>query len=389
MNSQYHPDRYKKLRNMILFAIVISLIVFGFVFFLFFGNGEIYVLSRTPQISQLPGIMLNETKICGDECFKQLALTNANFSYCKNVSEAEKDECLEMFMNTEREACLAIRSYELRKKCINTFAYAEKNLSLCDFLKSSDSALCKEKINPPCMDVSEQEKRELCLALRNNKSSYCTKLDCFLSYANERKDSSVCEALDAKAENYACKSIASKTDKCAALSGIYTLDYCYQLFVQYSHEFSYCEKIQTGFYKFECYLNVAIIKKNKDYCAKNELEYIWKCYTNYSLASADIEGCLAINNYATGSKDGCIRTYAIKYDEPKICLYASTSYIRTNCYADVILQSTNLTVAKCETVLHPTWKDKCFTRAATIIGDKSICDYIENPDEKRRCGEIF
>lgn len=383
MAKQYHFDKpkdyskkYTKLRNMLLFAIIVSVIVFSIVYFVFLEKDVARTVARiSKQTTQADDSNMlnvsnqtqNQTIECNEECLFKLALKTGDPSYCKNISN----------------------NSALKNNCINELAFTQKNISICNLLENESRIICIEKIAPPCMNVSKQDERELCLALKNNDSSYCSKVECFFSYAKERNSSLACDKLISEAEKYACVGVVKRTNQCSFLSGIYTLDYCYQLLAQYSKDFHYCDLITTGSYKFNCYLNASIEEKNKAYCAKNELEYIWNCYKEYSLAMQDVEGCFAISDYATNSKDGCLWSYALKFEEPSACNFLSTISLRINCYAEIVLQSTNLSVKKCSSIMAVNWKNKCFTNFAIQNKEKNICSYIEENSERQTCEKIF
>ncbi len=390
MDRGYRFDRYRRLRNMIVFAVAVSTIVFSAIYFIFLQQDVAKVwakIHRAPTTNATGGE--NQAGACGDDCFLRLALTSADSSYCRNMSANRSDECWRMFSNSLIEACLALNNYSMRMGCVNDFAFLEKNASLCENLQGGDIGDCKERINPPCADLNGTG-QELCLAYRYNDSKYCSSSECFLTYATARNDSSACGGLSSDAEKYACRSVTESKDECSLLSGAYTLDYCYQLLAQYSGDFTYCGSIRNGLYKFNCYLSAAVKERNVSYCANNELEYIWECYKNYSLETGSADGCLAITDpYASASRDGCLRTFAIKFSEPSACGYLSTLYMKTNCYADAIWTSANLSAEKCSEVGQEDWMDKCYTQLAVQKNDTGVCDYVQNKDEKARCLEKF
>ncbi len=388
MDREYHFNRYARLRNMIIFAVIVSSIVFTLIYFLFLEKDVARIIARiTGHYSPGMNVTINVSTECDDECLIKAAIANSDSSYCRNVSTAKSDECWQVFSNSDLSACLALRNYLLRKGCVMDFAVFGKNASLCDLLKAEDRTSCRERVNPPCLDIPEGEKRETCLALRYNDTKYCTLASCFLTYATMRNDTTACSGLFSDAENYACRSVVEKKNECSLLSGVYTVDYCYQLLAQYSGDYSYCGLVESGLYKFNCYLSAALAEKNYSHCANNELLYMWDCYRNYSLSSGDISGCNAISDkYVIGTRDGCLRAFALQYYDPSACNNLSTIYIRINCYADVILQTKNLSQEKCLAVANADWKDKCFSRFAAQKNDTAICSYIQNTDERRRCG---
>lgn len=388
MHRKYHADRGARFRNMLVFTVIVSVIVFGMVYFLF-GQKEAARITATvekPQ-SNATGNATNAGAACDDECLIKAAIRNSDSGFCKNVSNARWDECWLIFSNAELPACLELRNYALKKECVDDFAVFRKNATLCGALEEVDKTACEEEVNPPCMNISKGLERELCLAYRNNNSDYCASSECLLIYAKGRNDPSVCEALASETEKTACLSVLEGSNRCSQLSGV-AADYCYSILAQYSNDFTYCGLIQSGIHKYDCYLSAAIEEKNKTYCEKSDLEYRWDCYTNYSLETGDLDGCLAIDEqYATGSRDGCIGDYAETFGAPAACDYLSNIYMRTNCYGNIILGNYTMTVEKCSAISQADWKDKCFTRAASDVGDATICSYILGDYERKRCGE--
>lgn len=380
-------ENAERKQRMRIFAVLLSIIVFaaiGIVFLVFFHPESLDDWSQiyTPPKNNIT-VQINETKTCNDDCFIKLALSNKNSTYCKNVSENRSDECYIMFSNSEINACLALKNYSLKKDCV----IKSKNLSLCELLRNEDVVNCRGETTPIC---NITEARDSCLAFYYNNSIYCSSEECRFNYAKERNDSFICENFSLDAEKYACRSVAKKTNECSLLNSIVVSDYCYQLLAQYSKDFSYCNYIVTGRYKYGCYSNAAVEKKDHSYCKKNEIEYIWDCYRNYSLATTDINGCFEIDSkYAKGSRDGCLRIFARAFELPYACNYLSDIYSRTNCYADVILQATNLSMEKCEAIVHETWKDKCYGQYAFQSNQGGACNYIQNEYEKTKCKEKF
>ncbi len=387
--GQKRSGSSKRLIVMAVFAIILFTVIFGIAYLVFFWKGGGAVGPEKIPAEPDRKATGNLTGICGDECLIALAIKNADSAYCRNVSNARLDECWQLFSNSELSSCLELGNYALRKTCVEDFAFFGKNASLCELLAEEDRAGCVEKINPPCMDIATQAEREKCLALRYNDSNYCSTAECALTYARERNDSSACARLASEPEKYACISTVEESNTCSLLYGA-NADYCYALLSQYSGDFSYCDAIASDLYKFKCYLAKAIEENDPSFCKKSPLEYMWECYKNYSLTTGSLEGCLEIDaTYATGSRDGCINTYALEFAEPAACNRLSTIYMRTNCYANIILQQYNLTVQKCSGVSQSDWKDKCFTSAAMASGNSSVCGYISGEDERKRCVQNF
>lgn len=370
-------------------AVLAFALIFGIYYVIFMGKEGAPIPKPINTTNATGGNETeNKTTGCDDSCLIDLAIVNADSSYCLNMSDERSDECWQIFSNADLSACIMLKNYTLKKACVNDFALIGNDAAICEALEGADRTECAEKINPPCMNISDLAEQGLCLARRYGDVKYCgANTQCILSYATERGDVEACGQLGSDAESYACRSVVGNTNECSLLSGLYTLDYCYQLLAQYSNDFAYCDYVSTGAYKSNCYLSAAIAKDDKTYCEKNDLEYIWKCYSNYSVETGDIQGCFEIDKYASGTKDSCLNDYAKKYSDPSACNNLSTIYIRTNCYAEVILAATNLSVAKCDAVSQPSWRDKCFTYLAKNSGDISVCNYVVDDSERSRCDD--
>ncbi len=377
------PDRLKK---MVIFALVASLIVFSLVYFLFVEKDTARVVAKVqpPAANGTQNGGNGGAAGCDDECLLDLALVKSNSSYCMNVSAANSDRCWEMFADYEFDACTSLMNYSMRKGCLNGFALAQKNESICWMLQAADVDACRDAVSPPCANISEGAEKELCLALRYGNYSYCASAACTLAYANVTGDEGACAALASEPEEAACRSIASKGNRC---SGLRTSDreYCYLLLAKYTNDYGYCDEIESDYFNASCYYAAAIYYKDYTYCEKDTLDYIWDCYRNYSLETGDLSACYEIDSYAEGNFNSCLNNYASKYEDPSVCNGLTTIYMRTNCYAGIILSSQNLTLEKCSGVANPDWKDKCYSYYVKSGGDPSACGYIENSAEKTRC----
>lgn len=363
-NPKYQFNKSNRFRNMFILAVLLSLVIFSILYFMFPEKGNSPRIKDTtapPILSQI-NTTINETLVCDDSCFISLALKNANSSFCKNISTKRSDECWQMFSTFELSSCLELKNYSLKKNCIDIFIIANRNASLCDYLEGVDKEQCEKRSFQPCINVSKTES-ELCLALAYENLSYCSKMNCIISYAKERNNISACDTVPSDPEKYACKSVILNSNQCSLLSEVNTLNYCYQLVAQFSNDYSYCRRIVNDtIYQYACYLSAAIKTNNLSYCANTDLNYRGACYTNYSLETGNINGCIAANStFTVGTADGCLRMFALKFSDPSACNYISDLDIRTNCYANTIFQTSNLTIEKCSAVLHPSWRDKCIT----------------------------
>ncbi|MFA5077102.1 MAG: hypothetical protein WC488_01615 [Candidatus Micrarchaeia archaeon] len=382
----------KRLWNIILAAVLVAAAFFLGAYLLYLNQNSLMGWNaQNGSLTPANGTQANASGGCGDDCLLKLALHTADQSYCANMSDARDDECWEIFAHDDLAACLEIDDYSSRKNCIDDISFGQKNASLCDLLSANDSVMCREKINPPCMDVAEKAGRELCLALGKNDSAYCSDdMQCLVGYARERSDLAACTAISGEAERNACFGMVANKDRCEPITGVYTRDYCYQLLAIYSGDYFYCDKIENDLYKFNCYTPAAIATGDETYCKKAGIIYDEDCYSNFSLTTGKLSGCLAISDpFEVNKRNGCMYAYARAFAYPSVCSYLSMVYMRTNCYANAIADATNLTVEKCDGVSNPDWRDKCFTSLAKQTNEKNACTYIKGTDEKSRCESLF
>jgi hypothetical protein len=107
------------------------------------------------------------------------------------------------------------------------------------------------------------------------------------------------------------------------------------------------------------------------------LNTLWACYINYSLSTGDLSGCKQIDKLATTNLYSCASMYANKFGDPSACeLITETLTQRATCYEGSIIYShQNLNWANCAGITDFNWRNKCYTEAAKLKNDTSICDH--------------
>jgi hypothetical protein len=328
------------------------------------------------------------SSICGDDCVFNLALESGNYSICAKMSANGSDKCYSIFSFTTLDACVKMKDVQARKSCLSSLAESLGNSSICAMLPDADSQrICNDKLKPPCAEFAGEE-HDLCLALRNNDSAYCTGKECAIGYGKAKRNSSACGVLGSEAERLACISIIDIKDACANSSVGAVADYCYAMLAAGTDQYFYCGYVKSGLYKYQCLLAKAEFVGNASACDGNDLEYKFTCYREYSLAKGDLGGCLAIKElYAEASRDGCIYDFATAFSNPSACNELENMNSRTTCYAAIILaKDKNLSVAKCAGVQLQVWMDKCFSAYAMQIQEPKVCGYItDNDAAKEQC----
>lgn len=229
------------------------------------------------------------------------------------------------------------------------------------------------------------------MALHYTTPSYCNgEEQCILSYATQTKDTAACNLISYTVNKTACKSAVEGIDYCANLSITPQKDLCYQIYGTYTNSIHHCRKISDNDndYAAACFTAVAIALNNADVCSNVGLFHIWNCYTAVASATANLSVCERISTFAKGSLDGCYFTYAIKNNYPSACNNVSDIYNRGSCFAITILQNqVDIDPTSCQKIYNPDWKDKCYSRAAYLRNDTSLCNYIVNYQEQNTCFE--
>ncbi|MFN7990952.1 MAG: hypothetical protein U0R44_02220 [Candidatus Micrarchaeia archaeon] len=348
------------------------------------GSGEPVKPNQTNVTKPIPNVSNNTTvaPVCDDQCLLGKA---SDISGCAVInSTAVKETCYEKLSGQSLDACKAVADKAKKSACITHFAVSGKDPSICDSLAEGRDA-CRHAVDP-CIDSAD---KKLCAAVAGSKPALCgPDTSCLLNYSFQKNDSGSCSLIQNAALASACVSKIKNTDRCSDLPRLAERDLCYEMFAIYSGDYLTCTQITDDTtYAIDCFSVFAASMHDLSICDTFALDPKWACYTNYSLISGDLSGCTAINPLASTNRFKCSFEFAKKYGNPGACeaIIDSPSQKKT-CYEGTIIYSnSNLDYRYCKDVTNFQWKNSCYTEAAKLAGDKSICSYITEDFAKQSC----
>lgn len=337
-----------------------------------------------PPVQNLSNITNATPPSCGGECLLGAIVGAKNVSACaelENLSQA----CYLALSNESLDACRKVENSTAKKECISALANSSRDIKLCDELAEGKEE-CQLAVDP-CMGEADAK---LCRALAGSDPSRCgASQACLVNYSMQKNDASACALIQNAVVSAACKSTLAGSDKCWPLTYLSERDYCYQLFAQYSNEYLTCTQITpNSIYALDCFSDFAVRLNNLSICDDDGfgLNERWACYTNYSLNSGDISGCQKIDKLASTNKFRCTFEYAKKYGDPSACQVMDDLGARATCYEGTIIYSNqNLDYHHCKDVTSFKWMNQCYTAAAKLNGDVSLCDYIDETFARESC----
>jgi hypothetical protein len=294
--------------------------------------------------------------------------------------------CFGQLSNDSLPACLALNEGDRKTSCVIAFALAQKNISLCDSLSQSRSQ-CRLVVNP-CLAADD---KNLCAALQGNDPAKCMNSSaCLLNYSVTKNDEETCKLIQDDVFFRACTTAVSGSDWCSYLDQPAKKDYCYELSAIAGNDVMTCTQITGGStYSLDCFSTFAAKMNNLSICDMDNLslDVLWQCYTNYSLITGNLSGCQKIHPLATTNTYRCASLYAQKWGDPSACqLITDTLTQRATCYeGSIIYFNRNLNWRKCGDIINFDWGNKCYTEAAKIYNDSSLCNYIETDFARTSC----
>ncbi len=353
------------------------------------GNGT----NATPPANQSaqPGqnATSNETA-CDDQCLLAEAVESGDHSECFDLpSDALAQSCLAQLSGNSLEACKALDESAAKTSCMTSFASSEGNISLCDLISGGRDS-CRKAVDP-CADSDDVT---LCKALEAQDPRLCGgDMGCIFGYGVEIGSDSACSLIQNKGASAACSSAALGTDKCSALGQQAEKDYCYQLYAIHTDDLYICDRIgRNTVYGLECYSYFAGMENDLRICDRDSLslDNKWACYTNFSLISGNLSGCENIHKLASTNLFRCSFEYGKKYGNPAACQLIELLPSRSTCYEGVIIYSNqNLNWTYCDEVTNFNWRNRCFTEAAKLYEDISICDGIAEDYAREACMDAY
>ena len=382
------PDeKKKKKRYLSLGALFVILILAVAIYLLFFGkkSEEEKVNIAVPNITK-PNISVSN--ICGDDCQLQKAMETKVATTCDNIlNESKRQGCFAALATDSVEACLKTSNYDQKKSCVELHATKMSNLDLCSNLEVNDRRPCIEKVDS-CYYKKLGEK-PLCRALAKNDYSFCEKNEeCIFTYAQQTKNSNACSDLGIRFKQNACVSVALKKDECVNLPKEDEIDACkeaYAVRTNQSDECNYLTKKDT-IYAVNCYAYFAKRDKNPAICDGAELLKRWDCYRKYAKDTGDLQGCIQISKFAPLSKEHCFIDIGKEYGNPQACEHLDFDPgSRDVCYRASIQDNLKLRHEKCANLSSDEWDVRCYTNAAKLEQNVTICDLQENQVDVNFC----
>ncbi len=383
-------DSGKKEDNVMVFALIGALLFFiviiiGAILFFFLGKAPVPVIvgNITNVTSNITNVTITQ---CDDSCLLALALSTNDFVTCKNISDGLiKTNCLTKFSNLSQDACLELINGSAFISCINYHAKTNNDTSICLKLNGPDATTCLISIDP-CYAKNGSEQK-ICLANEKNSVNACNNdKECIFNFSISKMNPDSCSALADNADMYACRSLATDADKCYDLALRSQRDLCYEIYAIRSNNPILCTPITPdGQYALECATHFAAKLNNYKLCDVVVLNNRWSCYSNYSLSTANISGCQAIDKLAPTARFACFNDFAKKFGDPSVCGQIGDEGFEISCYVGSMMNNTKLDVSKCGAIDPVVWENKCFTQYAKLKNDSSFCNYIGTENEKISC----
>ncbi len=222
---------------------------------------------------------------------------------------------------------------------------------------------------------------DLCLALVHNDPEYCNNDNCFLRFAINTSRSEVCEHMSTPAMACYCRALVDG-DECKSCPSTSSRDLCYSLLTENTDQV-FCSRITLPRYQRDCYTYLAVREHNPNLCKPIEDSYLRdECYREYAKETGDVSSCS--KQFVESWVDSCYRDAAYANGKPQLCNQISRSRNRYLCYS-VIFESASYTLSDCEEIVYPAWRDRCIKFLAFNTGNSSYCEYVNDPDDRKRC----
>lgn len=353
-------------------------------------DGEDEIEINTSQNNSGSTVVNQSVNKSSEELILGKAISEKNPQLCEQLETLQQD-CYEALAGESQEACLKVEEYSKKKECILSFVQDSESTVLCNELEEVDKNACGLLVDP-CYTTAGEE-RKLCLAIDNNDYSYCEDTTCFLEFARETGNTSVCEVLDLPAEQTACESIAGKIDKCVYLGLIAQRDLCYELYATINDVSYYCGEIADDSAEaYDCYTYFAINKEDHTYCANlvDALNNPAGCYNEYAVQTGDLQGCIEIDELGAGYTsqiEKCYFDYAVGNYKPAVCEKLQHD-AQSICYGQS-MEGEELAIESCNEMTDEVWKDKCYKESAKKNDNPLYCDSIDDADQKASCKAMF
>lgn len=329
-----------------------------------------------------------------DNCFASLAAEKEDPSYCGNIySISILDSCLAHFANGSLEICKQVSTPSIRFSCLTANAVREKSEATCNMIDNTEAAAdCLRKVLPPCMLISDEGQRSLCMALDKKDFSLCKGDACLVEYAINQSDELACGAITQQNDRYYCLAMVAKSAAVCLNAPLQPVqDLCIERVAEALGDVSTCGLATAGSdYRNACYLYFAVQGLDPSICEQP----LWEtqrdaCYKNYSLQTATVNACPKIME-STNRVDCYFKAAKINR-MPSLCNLLWTNDYKNTCYSGAILYPQNGPVASdCPSVTDYIWRDKCYYQAARMEYNGSLCSFItQGSSDRKNCDSLF
>jgi hypothetical protein len=332
-----------------------------------------------------------------DNCFSSLAREKSDSNHCKSIYAIDKyDACLMLFANSSLDICRQVANSNMRASCLTANAVREKSEVICNQIEdTAAAAACLKLVLPPCMLISDEGERSLCIALGKGDFSLCKGDACLAAYAMNRSDQIACGAIIGQNERYYCLALVKKSvASCKEAPLVPVQDSCIEKAAFALGDLSGCS-LASGLYtddnpyRNRCYASFAVGRLNYTICQKVEPESSRdECYKNYSASTATTDACPKV--VESTNKVDCYFKAAKINRKPSLCNPLWTTDFKNTCYAGAILYPSEGPVPEdCQSVSSAEWKDKCFYQSARAAYNGTYCSFITPGLERNNCEKLF
>ncbi len=329
-----------------------------------------------------------------DNCFSSLAAEKDDPTYCKSIYSIDVlDSCLAHFANSSLDICKQVSSSTIRFSCLTANAVREKSESICNLIDNTDAAAaCLRKVLPPCMLISDESERSLCIALDKKDFSLCEGDACLAAYAFNQSDDLACGAITQQNDRYYCLALVAQSPAVCLDAPLQPVqDLCIERVAEAIGDVSACGLATAGSdYRNNCYLYFAVRGRDSAICQKPLYETQRDaCYKSYSIQTATIDACPKIIE-STNRADCYFKSAKINR-MPSLCNLLWTNDLKDTCCSGAILYPAEGPVPEdCPSVVSVDWRDKCYYQSARLNYNSTLCSLITNgTSDYRNCNSLF
>jgi len=362
------------------------------------------VTVEEPNTTEAPPAVKNSTVskspctggniVQNDNCLSSLAIEKSDPSRCMGIYDTGKlDLCLAHFANSSLELCKQITGSELRFSCLAANAISGKSEEICNMIDNTEAAAeCLRKVMPPCMLISDESERSLCIALDKRDFSYCKGDACLEAYAINQSSETACGAITQQVGRYYCLAMVKKSIAACKDAPFQPIqDACIEAASEAMDDLGGCSLATDGSdYRNSCYLHFAVKNRDPSICQRPLYETQRdECYKNYSIGTATTAACPKVVE-STGRIDCYFKAAKINR-KPSLCNLVGTADNLNTCYAGAILYPASGPVpSDCPDVASTDWRDKCYYQSARSTYNSTYCALMtDGASDKRNCEALF